>query len=294
MHFSLSRGGILFLGGTETAAPVPELFSEFDRTHRIYRARIVKGSAPAHELKAVAAGAAAPEGAPPERHVGFARLPAGAGLAPPHQLPMDELHDRLTEAESSCEELQSHNEELSTVNAELKARLDDTGRANDDLNNLIASVDLATLFVGPELTIMRFTPRAAGIFNLIPRDVGRKLLDITHRLDYPQLKDDVAAAVDSHRPLEREVTATEGRHYIVRVLPYRHPDDRARAQAMWRDAVRSCGGRDAEVRLEDPEGGWRRANVLATPRFDEQGNIRKWSGCIIDTDERAAAPSGSI
>lgn len=73
-----------------------------------------------------------------------------------------------------------------------------------------------------------------------------------------------------------------------------HPDDRARAQAMWREAVRTSGSRDAEVRLEDAGGGWSRASVLATPLLDEQGNVRKWSGCIIDIDERTAAPSGSI
>lgn len=72
-----------------------------------------------------------------------------------------------------------------------------------------------------------------------------------------------------------------------------HPDDRARAQAMWREAVRTCSSREAEVRLEDA-GGWSRASVLANPLLDEQGDVRKWTGCIIDLDERTAAPSGSI
>jgi PAS domain-containing protein len=73
-----------------------------------------------------------------------------------------------------------------------------------------------------------------------------------------------------------------------------HPDDRARAQGMWREAVRSGGEREAQVRLEDPGAGWSQASVLATPLMDEQGNVRKWSGCIIEVDERTAAPSGSI
>lgn len=127
--------------------------------------------------------------------------------------------------ESTSEELQSHNEELTTVNAELKARLEEVGRAHDDLANLIASTELATVFVGHDLEIKRFTPRVAGIFNLIPRDVGRKLLDITHRLDSPQLREDMAATLRRLQPFEREVPATDGRHFSVRVRPYRNADD---------------------------------------------------------------------
>jgi len=216
-HFSLGRGGILFLGSAESAAGVPELFSEFDRGYRIYQARIVQGRQPL--LAPTALDAAAP------RRAGFTRIPLGAGCAPPAQLSPDELRERLYQAESGCEALQSHNEELSTVNAELKAKLEDTGRANDDLSNLIASVDLATVFVGRDMAIKRFTPAAAGIFNLIPRDVGRSLLDITHRLDYPQLQQDVAGACETLQPVEREVGARDGRHYIVRVRPYRTSED---------------------------------------------------------------------
>jgi PAS domain-containing protein len=73
-----------------------------------------------------------------------------------------------------------------------------------------------------------------------------------------------------------------------------HPDDRQRAQAIWREALRTGAARDTEVRVEDAGGGWSRASLLATPLLDELGNVARWSGCIIDADERATAPSGSI
>jgi len=509
-HFGLRCGGYLFLGGSETADILPELFTRIDRASRIYQTRVVNGL-PQRQLAA-----ASLAGAP------AADLPLVAQARPSS---LDDLRDRLAAAQSGCEHLQSNNEELSIVNAELKARLEDSGKANDDLNNLIASVDLATVFVDPHLKIRRFTPRAASIFNLIPRDAGRSLLDLTHRLDYPQLEDDVVRTFDSLQPLEREVRSNDGHHYIVRVRPYRtgeneivgavltffdisrrrsaedaarllsedqefllhlgdslrplaeplhvlalgcrllaerlalpqlafadirdghyailpgyahgaaplqgtgevnalgtsvlarwragdvvaltdlardenaanvagelaglagghgallavvcrkgehwlgfflgcqtaarqwthaevvlfaesaarigvelerarvqaalqasearlrqllrglaqrcwetdasgqdgevwldavHPDDRARAQGMWREAVRSGAGMDAEVRLQQPGGGWRRGSVLATPLLDQQGKVCNWSGCIVDTDERTAAPSGSI
>lgn len=516
-HFGLAHNGFLFLGNSETAGIMPELFGQVDRASRIYQAHVARGRLPLRRVAPAASLATdtALKQVPALRHV--------PGLEQARPSPMEEMRDRLAEAETSCEQLQSDNKELSTINAEIKARLEETGKANDDLNSLIASVDLATVFVDQGLAVKRYTPRAASIFNLIPRDVGRGLLDITHRLDYPELENDVARTFDTLHQVEREVRGTDGRHFIVRMRPCRtrdeaivgtvmtffdiserrlaeveasvlasdhefllnlgdrlrpmedpaqllvqgcrllgerlslpqlafaqirngaytvlpghaageaslqgdgdvdalgaavlklwgegevaaqadladtglemagalaglagghgallsalcrkgpqwlgfflgcqpvarqwtpaeialfaeaagrigdeferaraqaalqasetrlqvllrgfaqscwetdasgedgehwlasvHPDDRPRAQAMWREAVRSGSGMEAEVRLQGEAGAWRRASVLVMPLFDELGNVRKWSGCIVDTDEREAAPSGSI
>jgi len=138
----------------------------------------------------------------------------------------EELRSATEELETSKEELQSVNEELITVNFELKVKVEETGKANDDLNNLIASTDIATVFVDRALRIKRFTPRAADIFSIIPTDLGRSLLDLTHRLDYDRLAEDATNTFDTLRPHEREVRSSDGRWYIVRVLPYRTTEDR--------------------------------------------------------------------
>lgn len=85
----------------------------------------------------------------------------------------------------------------------MKARAvtDETSKANDDLNNFIASTGIATIFVDQGLHIKRYTPRATDIFNLIPADIARSLLDITHRLAYPKLTDDAASAFASLSPV---------------------------------------------------------------------------------------------
>ncbi|WP_084677046.1 CheR family methyltransferase [Massilia niastensis] len=144
----------------------------------------------------------------------------------------EELRSATEELETSKEELQSVNEELITVNYELKVKVEETGKANDDLNNLIASTDIATVFVDSALRIKRFTPRAADIFSIIPSDLGRSLLDLTHRLDYDELADDVSATFESLRPVEREVRSNDGRCYIVRLLPYRTIEDRIEGAVM--------------------------------------------------------------
>src|SRR5207237_9097699 len=97
----------------------------------------------------------------------------------------EEMRSAAEELETSKEELQSVNEELTTVNHELKSSVEDLSRANTDLNNLMASTDIGTIFLDRQLRIERFTPSAQKIFNLLPADMGRPLSDITSKLAYP-------------------------------------------------------------------------------------------------------------
>ena len=96
----------------------------------------------------------------------------------------EEMRSATEELETSKEELQSVNEELTTVNHELKANVEELSKTNADLNNLMASTDIGTIFLDRQLRIHRFTPSAQKIFNLIPADVGRPISDITSRLHY--------------------------------------------------------------------------------------------------------------
>ncbi|MCG5072707.1 CheR family methyltransferase [Paraburkholderia tagetis] len=138
----------------------------------------------------------------------------------------EELRSATEELETSKEELQSINEELSTVNAELKSKVEETGKINDDLQNLIAANDIGTIFVDRDLRIKRYTPRATDVFSIIASDIGRSLLDITHRLEYDKLADDAAEAFDSLRLIERELRSTDGHWYLARFVPYRTTEDR--------------------------------------------------------------------
>src|SRR4029079_2400740 len=64
----------------------------------------------------------------------------------------EEYRSTAEELETSKEELQSINEELQTVNYELKMKLEEVSRANNDLENLMAATDVATLFLDRGLT----------------------------------------------------------------------------------------------------------------------------------------------
>ena len=138
----------------------------------------------------------------------------------------EELRSATEELETSKEELQSMNEELITVNYELKCRVEEAGKNHDDLQNFLTSTDIATLFVDETLRIKRFTPRAASLFNIIETDLGRPLLDITHRLDYPEMESDIHALLRELRTVERTVTSSDGHHYLARIRPYRTLDNK--------------------------------------------------------------------
>jgi two-component system CheB/CheR fusion protein len=139
----------------------------------------------------------------------------------------EELRSATEELETSREELQSINEEMSTVNQELKSKLDELSHANSDLHNLMVSTAIPTIFLDRDLHIMRYTPSAIKIFNLIPTDVGRPLTDLKHRLRYPDLEDDARNVLLHLSLIEHEVRdERDGRWFLTRLLPYRTIDDR--------------------------------------------------------------------
>ena len=138
----------------------------------------------------------------------------------------EELRSATEELETSKEELQSMNEELTTVNFELTMKVEESGRVNNDLRNLVAASNIATVFIDSALCIRRFTPQASSLFNLVASDIGRSLLDIKNRLDYEAMADDAAKVFRDLNVVERRVDSTDGRHYLARILPYRTSADK--------------------------------------------------------------------
>jgi two-component system CheB/CheR fusion protein len=138
----------------------------------------------------------------------------------------EELQSTNEELETSKEELQSVNEELATVNAELQTKVADLTRANNDMNNLLAGTGIATVFVDHSLHILRFTPAATRIINLIQSDIGRPVGHLVSNLvGYDSLSADTQAVLDSLVPKEMEVRTKGGVWYAMRILPYRTLDN---------------------------------------------------------------------
>ena len=133
----------------------------------------------------------------------------------------EELQSTNEELTTSKEEMQSMNEELQTVNTELQSNVDDLLWANDDMENLLNSTEIATIFLDKGLHIRRFTNHATLLFKLIEGDVGRLLSDIVTDLDYKDLQKDAKEVLKRLAFVEKEIAASNERCFKVRIMPYR-------------------------------------------------------------------------
>jgi two-component system CheB/CheR fusion protein len=133
----------------------------------------------------------------------------------------EELQSTNEELETSKEETQSLNEELQTVNAELQDKIEDLSRSHDDMNNLLNSTQIATLFLDNELHVKRYTPQAKNVANLIPSDVGRPISDLATKIEYDALAGDAQEVLRTLVYKEIEITSHEGAWYLMRMMPYR-------------------------------------------------------------------------
>ena len=192
---------------------------------------------------------------------------------------IEELCSASEEQKTSKEALQFINEELTTINFELKAKVDETSKINDDLQNFIASTDIATIFIDRSLRIKRYTPQAARIFSLIATDVNRSLLDITHKLDYESLARDVDEVLKAFNMIERQVSSSDGKQYLARVRACRTTDDRIDGAALTFVDVTAL--RRAEENLREGEERLRIAaettKDYAILTVDEEGLITSWN-----------------
>lgn len=133
----------------------------------------------------------------------------------------EELASTNEELETSKEELQSLNEELSTVNAELESKVNELARLNDDMQNLLNSTNVATIFLSQDLNVKRYTEQARELFNLIPSDVGRPLHHLAANFEYDALKEDCEGVLRDLAAREREIKTRSGKWHMMRVMPYR-------------------------------------------------------------------------
>jgi two-component system, chemotaxis family, CheB/CheR fusion protein len=136
----------------------------------------------------------------------------------------EEFQSANQELLTSKEELQSLNEELTALNSQLQETLDRQRTTSDDLQNVLYSTDVATIFLDVNLNIRLFTPAARSLFNLIPGDVGRPLADMASFAPYTALLPDARAVLAKHLPIERQIEAGGGSWRLRRILPYRAQD----------------------------------------------------------------------
>jgi two-component system CheB/CheR fusion protein len=111
------------------------------------------------------------------------------------------------------------------VNAELQSKVDELSAAYDDMNNLLHSTQVATIFVDNDLRIKRYTDKATRIVNLIQSDLGRPLQHVSANLQ-EDIIPDLMEVLDKLTSVEKEVRTTKGEWYKATFMPYRTMDNR--------------------------------------------------------------------
>ena len=132
----------------------------------------------------------------------------------------EEFQSTNEELLTSKEELQSLNEELTALNSQLQETLDRQRVTSNDLQNVLYSTDVATLFLDTKLNIRFFTPATTSLFNLIPGDVGRPLSDLKSLSADQQLSADAHNVLENLDAIDREIETTAGVWFVRRILPY--------------------------------------------------------------------------
>ena len=133
----------------------------------------------------------------------------------------EELQSANEELETSKEELQSTNEELSTVNSELQNKVDELSKSSNDMNNLLAATEIASIFLDTGLCIKRYTPEAMRVIKLISTDIGRPVGDLKTSFPEVDLADQAKTVLQNLNTISTEILSEGGIWYSLKIMPYR-------------------------------------------------------------------------
>ncbi len=138
----------------------------------------------------------------------------------------EELQSTNEELTTSKEEMQSLNEELQTVNNELQSKVTEFLEANNDMTNLLNSLEIASLFLDRDLNIRRFTHKLTRIYKLRSSDIGRPFTEMVSDLQYPEIEEHAKEVLRSLIFREIDISTLDNRWFKVRIMPYRTFDDK--------------------------------------------------------------------
>jgi two-component system CheB/CheR fusion protein len=138
----------------------------------------------------------------------------------------EEFQSTNEELLTSKEELQSLNEELTALNSQLQETLERQRLTSDDLQNVLYSTNIGTLFLDLDLKIRFFTPAIKALFNVIPGDLGRPLADLHSIATDNELLPDAHKVLAGEALIEREIGGPNAKWFGRRIFPYRAHDGR--------------------------------------------------------------------
>ncbi|MGF6575000.1 PAS domain S-box-containing protein [Paraburkholderia sp. GAS333] len=188
----------------------------------------------------------------------------------------EELRSANEELETSKEELQAVNEQLNSVNAQLEEKVRQMAALSEDLTNLLASTDIATLLVDRDGFIRRFTPKAADMLGLAHADLGRKIGEVLGNPLGHALSTEIGRVLaNQDGQVEEEIETADNQWYVRRLTPFvaMRGTPAAGVVVTWTDIT--------HIKLSD--GRARRLAAVvqdsndAVTVFDLNGHLRAWN-----------------
>ncbi len=129
------------------------------------------------------------------------------------------------ELQSTNEEYVSVNEELQTINTEYQETIFELSQANRDIDHLMQSTDIGTLFLDGKLNIRKFTTAVKKLVNIDNIDIGRPLKNFTTNLRDINISKEAKKALETGKSLEREAQDNDGLWFLMRISSYDIDDD---------------------------------------------------------------------
>ena len=137
----------------------------------------------------------------------------------------EELVAANEELQSTNEELHSVNEELYTVNAEHQRKISELSQLTADMDNLMRSTEIGTIFLDRDLCIRRFTPAISTAFNVLEQDIGRPIDQFAYHFESPGWLEKAKEVIQTGESSEVELRARgNDKVYLKRIRPYRVSD----------------------------------------------------------------------
>lgn len=133
----------------------------------------------------------------------------------------EELMASNEELQSTNEELHSVNEELYTVNREHEEKIGELTQMTDDMDNLLASTEIGTIFLDQSLRIRKFTPAAARQFSLLDQDVGRPISHLNRNIEFDNFQNELQTVLNDSTAKTFEVRNTDKHWFLMGLHPYR-------------------------------------------------------------------------
>jgi len=187
----------------------------------------------------------------------------------------EELLSSNEELQSTNEELNSVNEELNTVNAEYQEKVTELDETNNDLSNLINSIDVGSIFLDKNLCIRKFTPAMTREVNLFLQDIGRPISVFSSPI-LMQLSENAPHVINQDKVIERTVKGSAGKWYLLKILPYK--DERNDINGVVMTMVDITKEKESYVKIET-QNEYFRTLIAINPKptivTDNTGSIRE-------------------